>query len=249
MATFKLGTSVVWEIWRSRKDAASLVRERPRKSKATKRTKDEIARLVAGVPVIDRQTLRSLANATGVPKTTLWRHLKSGWLRRAVSHVKPTLTEEHKQRRLQYCLMHIRRQLGAFKMDLVHIDEKWFNMYKGVTRYYLAPDEGLPYRSSLNKRYIGKVMFLAAIARPRFSGKATNILTAKLVFGRLLNVYRRTSKNRMKGTLVTKNVNMTRKIYKKMLKEKVFPAVRKNGQDNAGPAYLFLTMILWPLER
>ncbi|ETM98513.1 hypothetical protein PPTG_24600, partial [Phytophthora nicotianae INRA-310] len=34
----------------------------------------------------------------------------------------------------------------------------------------------------------------------------------------------------MKGTLVTKNVNMTRKIYKKMLKEKVFPAVRKNGQ-------------------
>ncbi|ETP06418.1 hypothetical protein F441_17196, partial [Phytophthora nicotianae CJ01A1] len=55
MVTFKLGTSVVWEIWRSRKDAASLVRERPRKSKA----------LVAGVPVIDRQTLRSLANATG----------------------------------------------------------------------------------------------------------------------------------------------------------------------------------------
>ncbi|ETP34513.1 hypothetical protein F442_17184 [Phytophthora nicotianae P10297] len=175
MATFKLGTSVVWEIWRSRKDAASLVRERPRKSKATKRTKDEIARLVAGVPVIDRQTLRSLANATGVPKTTLWRHLKSGWLRRAVSHVKPTLTEEHKQRRLQYCLMHIRRQLGAFKMDhmydVVHIDEKWFNMYKGVTRYFLAPDEG----------------------------RKSNMVYVQ--------------------------------------------------QDNAGPAYLFLTMILWPLER
>ncbi|KAG2989928.1 hypothetical protein PC120_g23070 [Phytophthora cactorum] len=36
-------------------DAGALVAERPRKPKKTKRTKDEIARLVAGVPL----TLRS----------------------------------------------------------------------------------------------------------------------------------------------------------------------------------------------
>ncbi|ETK87041.1 hypothetical protein L917_03764, partial [Phytophthora nicotianae] len=52
--------------------------------------------------------------------------------------------------------------------DVVHIDEKWFNMYKGVARYCFAPDEGLPYRSTSNVRYIGKVKLLVAIARPQF---------------------------------------------------------------------------------
>ncbi|ETP32174.1 hypothetical protein F442_19065, partial [Phytophthora nicotianae P10297] len=61
MATSKLGKTVEWEIWRSRKDAASLVRERPRKPKVTKQIKDEIARLVTGVLDIARQTLRSQA--------------------------------------------------------------------------------------------------------------------------------------------------------------------------------------------
>ncbi|KAG3058508.1 hypothetical protein PC121_g14352 [Phytophthora cactorum] len=45
-ATFQLGSTVVWEIWRSRMDAGALVAERPRKPKKTKRTKDEIARLI-----------------------------------------------------------------------------------------------------------------------------------------------------------------------------------------------------------
>ncbi|KAG3023915.1 hypothetical protein PC121_g3539 [Phytophthora cactorum] len=112
MTTFKLGNTVVWEVWRSRMDARALFAEHPRKPKKTKRTKDEIARLVAGVPLCDRQTLESLAIATAVPKTTLWRHLKRSWLRRAVSYVKPTLTMEHKERRHCYCLMHGHRPIG-----------------------------------------------------------------------------------------------------------------------------------------
>ncbi|KAG6948477.1 hypothetical protein JG687_00015454, partial [Phytophthora cactorum] len=70
MATFKLGSTVVWEVWRSRTDVGA------RKPKKTKRAKGKIARLVAGVLLCDRQTLESLANTTAVPKTTLWRHLK-----------------------------------------------------------------------------------------------------------------------------------------------------------------------------
>ncbi|KAG2847922.1 hypothetical protein PC112_g929 [Phytophthora cactorum] len=135
MTTFKLGSTVVWDVWRSRMDARALFAERPRKPKKTKRTKDEIAGLVAGVPLCNRQSIESLAYATAVPKTTLWSHLKSGWLRRVVSYVKPTLTMEHKERRLRYCLMHVHRPIGVsgFKMDhmhdVVHIDEKWFNIH------------------------------------------------------------------------------------------------------------------------
>ncbi|ETM52816.1 hypothetical protein L914_03620, partial [Phytophthora nicotianae] len=39
-----------------------------------------------------------------------------------------------------------------------------------------------------------------------------------------------TSKNQVAETLLTKNVNITRKIYKKMLLEGVSPAIKKSGQ-------------------
>lgn len=49
--------------------------------------------------------------------------------------------------------------------DVVHIDEKWFNLCKATTKFYISTNEPVPYRSTPNKRYIGRVMFLAAIAR------------------------------------------------------------------------------------
>ncbi|ETK88055.1 hypothetical protein L915_07634 [Phytophthora nicotianae] len=79
----------------------------------------------------------------------------------------------HKTKRLQWALAHVDLPLGGrmYRMhhmyDTVHIDEKWFNLHKGTTKYYLTANEQLPYRSCPNKKYIGKVMFLAAVARPR----------------------------------------------------------------------------------
>lgn len=35
--------------------------------------------------------------------------------------------------------------------DVVHVDEKWFNMYKASNRYYLASNESSPYRSCANR--------------------------------------------------------------------------------------------------
>ncbi|ETP24945.1 hypothetical protein F441_02140 [Phytophthora nicotianae CJ01A1] len=58
---FKLDKTVVWEVRCSR-------RMHPRKPKETKRTKAEIAQLVAGVPMVDRQILESLSKATAIPK-------------------------------------------------------------------------------------------------------------------------------------------------------------------------------------
>ncbi|GMF59677.1 unnamed protein product [Phytophthora fragariaefolia] len=116
--------------------------------------------------------------------------------------------------------------------DVVHVDEKWFNMYKASSRYYLTADESLPYRTCPNKRYIGKVMFLAAIARPRYD------FTTKIYFDRKIGIWpivertkaKKTSKNRVAGTPITKNINMSRKIYVQMLKDKVFRQSVKNGQ-------------------
>ena len=52
--------------------------------------------------------------------------------------------------------------------NIVHIDEKWFYMSKKKETYYLHPWEEEPLRTCQNKNFIEKVMFLAAMTRPRF---------------------------------------------------------------------------------
>ncbi|ETL91732.1 hypothetical protein L917_09750 [Phytophthora nicotianae] len=62
---------------------------------------DEVVQLVQAVPLCQRQTQRSLAAASGIPRTTLQRYLADGTLRRAALRVKPALTAGHKTKRLQ----------------------------------------------------------------------------------------------------------------------------------------------------
>ena len=50
----------------------------------------------------------------------------------------------------------------------IHIDEKWFYMTKEAEKYYLLPDEEDPQRYCQSKRFVSKVMFMTATARPRF---------------------------------------------------------------------------------
>ncbi|KAG6962949.1 hypothetical protein JG687_00006835, partial [Phytophthora cactorum] len=139
-------------------------------------TREKVAAQVAAVPVCERQTLASLSKATRIPTTTLWRYVKIGWLRRAVSHVKPALSDAHKFRRLILYDARPSHIGSSYRMQhmygVVYIVEVWFNLYKGTAIYYLTPDEGLPYRSTPKPRYIGMVIFLAAIARPRFNVRA-----------------------------------------------------------------------------
>jgi len=49
--------------------------------------------------------------------------------------------------------------------DYVHIDKKCFYLTKKSRRFYLGKDE-LPVRKTKGKRFVTKVMFLAAVARP-----------------------------------------------------------------------------------
>jgi len=53
-------------------------------------------------------------------------------------------------------------------MEEVHVDEKWFYIIELMGKYYLLPEEEEPLRQAKSKRYILKVMFLCAIARPRW---------------------------------------------------------------------------------
>ncbi|EEE62853.1 hypothetical protein OsJ_17656 [Oryza sativa Japonica Group] len=58
--------------------------------------------------------------------------------------------------------------------NIVHIDEKWFNTTKKTRNFYMVHWEDDPYRPVQNKNSIDKVMFLAAVARPRYNEEGTS---------------------------------------------------------------------------
>ena len=61
---------------------------------------------------------------------------------------------------------------------MVHDDKK-------KRKYYLLPDEEEPHRTTPNKNTIGKVMFVTAMARPRYNAHGEVTFSGKLGVWRL----------------------------------------------------------------
>src|SRR5690242_8698016 len=113
-------------------------------------------------------------------------------------------------------------------MDVVHVDEKWFNMTKVKKTFYLGSTESIPHRQCKSKTFIEKIMFLAAVARPRWDTFRNKTFDGKLSMWPFITVElaQRASKHRKKGTLITKPVNVTRKEYSDFIINKVIPAIK-----------------------
>ncbi|KAL4167642.1 hypothetical protein KRP22_013126 [Phytophthora ramorum] len=179
------------------------------------------------VPLTQRSTIRSAA--CGLPPTSLYRRLQAGLLRPAVSVVKPQLTDDNKITRLRYCIGHVDRTSRLFDemYDGVHVNEKFFYVTEVKKRFYLLPDEDVPYRALRRRRNVTKVMFLAAVARPRWDA-ATGTM-----FGGLLGIWpfvecrpaQRSSCNRPVRTMETDNVSVGKDAYRAMLIQHVLPAI------------------------
>ncbi len=142
--------------------------------------------VVVAIPLRQRSTIRSLAEALGVPKSTLHRLFKEGHLRRHSNSLKPYLKEANKKERLRWCVgMLDHRTLSNnpkfIEMEnIIHIDEKWFNATKKDKTYYLHPLEPEPYKTVQNKNAIEQVMFLSAVARPRFDDEGNCTFDGKI---------------------------------------------------------------------
>jgi hypothetical protein len=141
---------------------------------------------VQSIPKRKRQTLSALCHAIHMSKTTLFMRFKQGYLRRISSSLKPVLKDGNKKQRLRFCVrmvdqntIHNEPQFVDME-DIVHLDEKWFNMTKNKRTYYLMPEEEEPVRTIQNKNYIGKVMFLVAVARPRYDDEGNLIFDGKI---------------------------------------------------------------------
>jgi len=135
----------------------------------TKWDRDEVQEAVKELRCKKKKTIRGLAAALGVPKLSVHRLTQLKIIVRKVSYTKPYLTEENKVTRLEYALS-LRAGDTVIYQDLynyIHVDEKWFYLTETGEAYYCAPDEDLPHRTVKSKRFIKKVMFLCAQARPR----------------------------------------------------------------------------------
>ena len=185
---------------------------------------------IKNIPLRKRRTQRKLAASLGVSKTTVQCWIVDSTIQVHCNSLKPVLTEENKVAQLIMAL-ESRDPNDPSKfldmMDRVHVDEKWFFLSRQRERYLLLPEEKNLKRCVKSKSHITKVMFLCAVARPRFNTSANSWWDGKLGIWPIggWEPAQRASKNRPRGTLVWKNKPVTKGVYRELLISKLSLAI------------------------
>ncbi|KAM0925532.1 hypothetical protein ACQ4PT_004175 [Festuca glaucescens] len=139
------------------------------------------------IPTTERTTIRQLAEAMNMPKSTVFQRLKEKEIRRVTSDVKPMLGEENEKQHLVYALHQVEPSTlfddeptmkGGF--NVAHYDEKWFYRIRRNENVYLSKREEAPKRATKNKNYIEKIMFVSVIARPRYDAEGNCTFDGKI---------------------------------------------------------------------
>lgn len=203
-----------------------------------KHDRDMLLQEIKNIDPTARRTIRSLAGAVGIPVMTIWRMKQSKKLKVHTMALKPKLNDDHRLNRLFHCIAKIDKNTinsvaeMTFKSmyNEIHIDEKWFFLVRDGLRCIVTQDEPPPKAISVShKSHITKVMFLSALARPRFNH------TTRQEFDGLIGIYPvgeidmyvRASHGHQPGDLKWCNVNMDRDLYRDMLFNFVLPDVKK----------------------
>ena len=101
-------------------------------------------------------------------------------------------------------------------MNEIHVDEKWFFLTEKQQKIYLTEGETQgPERHTKHKNHITKVMFLTAVAKPRFDEAGNCTFDGKIGMWPFVKrvAAQRTSNNRVRGTMETKAINVDYEVY------------------------------------
>lgn len=247
-AFFQADIRVIQKIWKRAKEQIESGQEvnvsNRRTSRVGRKKVDLGLSRVATISLNRRSTIRSLAKALDVSTSTLHRRFKLGELRRHSNTLKPLLREDNKRERLQFCISMLDQATLSdaepkySDMDnIVHTDEKWFYMTKRARKYYLLPEEDDPERTIQNKNFMGKVMILVAVGRPRTDAQGNVTFSGKIgmwPFVKFVPAARK-SRNRARGTIETKTIIVNREVMRQYFIEKVVPAIQSMWpQDDIG---------------
>ena len=200
-------------------------------SRPLKYDRQELREAIKKIPLPKRKTMASLSTALGVSAGTI-HHLTRNekLLKPHTSAVKPSLTDINKLERVEFCIQEEDADLpGIFKpfFDRIHDDEKWFFVDEVECKFYLLEDEEEPHRTTRHKSHIPKIMFLCAVARPRWDAHRGHRWDGKLgiwPFAKQVAA-QRSSRNIPRGTLEWKPISVTKEVYREFLIEKLLPAI------------------------
>ncbi|XP_057775233.1 uncharacterized protein LOC130994215 [Salvia miltiorrhiza] len=256
---FKVNLKTIWKIWsqvsHQRACGVPVEVKSIRKGCLHKDKKHIDVEKVKKLSVLERSSLRCMSTHLGVSKSLIHKWVKERKLKPHTNAIKPFLTPQNRLCRLSWSL----KQLSSLSEDgfiqfqsmynTIHIDEKWFYLTKTKDRYYLMPDEVEPYRTCKSKRYIEKIMFMCAVARPIIDEDGTIIFDGKLGIFPFTTTEpaQRNSKNRSKGTMEVKPIAaVTKPIIRACLIKEMVPMFKAKWpkmsskhiyiqQDNAKP--------------
>ena len=152
-------------------------------------------------------------------------------MRHANSRLKPYLTEAHRGARFVFAAEHLLRTEMRYKDHsfTVHIDEKWFYIYKVNQKFYVFPEEEVPARFVHNKKNMTKIMFLIAVARPKYNIGGNCYFDGKIGIWPFSEQTpaKKNSKNCPAGTMEWKNYKVTRQRVCDMLYFNLLPAIQQ----------------------
>jgi hypothetical protein len=204
---------------------------------------EEIKAAVLTIPQSERPTLRHVASRLDFPLTTLYYLLKGrkppvyaqgeNICKRSTIKLKPTLKDENQVHRFMFAVDKIKAmgRVPTFdgQYNKVHIDEKWFFLSKAGKKYILVDGEEAPEHTMRHKKYyMAKVMFLCAIARPRWDPHKSCMWDGKLGmwpigdYGKAI----RASIHRPAGTRVWHSENMGFLGFRMMIIDDLIPVIQ-----------------------
>ena len=124
--------------------------------------------------------------------------------------------------------------------DLIHIDEKWFYLTKDGQCFVIAADEAEPYRHVQHNSLLMKIMFLCAVARPRYDMNKNAWFDGKIGIWPIgkWQPAKQTSKKHAKGTPVWKNQSIMQDVFREYLIQKLLPAIKHKWPTNNGRIWL-----------
>jgi hypothetical protein len=207
--------------------------------------REELKREMEKLPRAKRSTFRDLSLHLGVPRSTLALLLHNeNVIRRQTCRVKPSLTEYNQLVRFYYASHRIRIIDYEMKFDgeynEVHLDEKWFFLTQKDRTYYLTEDEEDVTRRVRHQSHIPKVMFLCAVARPRFDRNGVCTFDGKIGLWPFLEDYLtvRPSANRPAGHWEERPINVSKQVYLEYFLTKVLPAIKEKWPRNHNPGVI-----------
>lgn len=193
---------------------------------AKRKSRDELEVLTAKMPLQERSTFDGLAAGLDISIGLAHNLLKEegSFIQSVKSTIKPSLPEAQKWERVEWCLAMIDSKTIEEEETVDDmLDESWFLKTEIARRYFLTKGEKDPYRSTQHKSHIEKIMFLSAIARPRYDPGRKKNWDGKVLCEPIGDWVpaKKNSCRRPAGTLEWKNRNVDGDCYVDLMKKVV----------------------------